>query len=42
MNESKENDKMMIATNGPDVNNTIVVLKKLIDAFFQHTDPNSF
>ena len=33
INESKEKDKIMIATNGPETNNTITVLKKLIDTF---------
>ena len=33
INEPKEKDKSMVATNGPGMNNSISVLKKLIDTF---------
>ena len=33
INESKEKDKIMIANNGPETNNTIIALKKLVDTF---------
>ena len=37
INESKEKDKIMLAINGPGINNTIIILKKLIDTFvIQH------
>ena len=35
INEPKEKDKVMIATNDQGVNNTIPVVKKLIDVFLQ-------